>query len=67
MSDAVAFTLSVIGYPDRPGISRVYVGDLALFDGQDEPVTRLEVKVTVPFHVAFGTPILAAVWREAGK
>lgn len=62
--DAITAGITIISYTDRPGVSKVYVGNTLLFDAQDQPIQQLEIRMKMPFHLHFTQPVLMAVWKE---
>lgn len=68
---SIQVDIRVIGYPDRPGIARIYSGDSLLFDAESEPVTDVTVRAQVPFHTHnethFENASFAIAYRESGK
>lgn len=61
---AVQHDIRVIGFPDRPGIARIYAGDMLLWNGDGVVVLDITVKTMIPFHTHFETANYAVVHRE---
>lgn len=67
-ADVIQLALRIVGYPDRPGIARIYSGDMLLFDGDNAPpVLDIGIRLMVPFHTHFETANFALAWKEIGK
>lgn len=67
--DDISVEMKVVGYPDRPGIARIYLGETMIFDGSNVRATEATVKVKLPFHIHFVAPDLSLTlaWREEGQ
>lgn len=61
---AIQHDIRVIGFPDRPGIARIFAGDMLLWSGDEAVVTDITVKTMVPFHTHFLTANYAVVHKE---
>lgn len=60
----IGVQVRVVAYKNKPGIGRIYVGDMEVFNGDDATVGDISVLVRVPFHTHFGEPNMAVVWKE---
>jgi len=60
----IGVEVRVVAYKNKPGIGRIFVGDMEVFNGDDAVVGDIALTVRVPFHTHFETPNMAVVWRE---
>lgn len=58
--------IRVVTYPDRPGISKIFAGEMLLFDGDgaEGPITDVTIHRVIPFHTHFTESTFTLAWRR---
>lgn len=64
--DEINVEVKVVGWPDRPGIARIYLGGALAWEGANIQTSEVTLKVKLPYHIHFVPPELSVsfAWTE---